>query len=74
MDEHALLREWFRLADQDLAYAKHGLLMHPLPLEAICFHCQQAAEKYLKAYLVSAGVTEPPKSYDLLRLCELCSE
>jgi len=74
MDERTLIREWFRLADQDIAYAKHGLTLHPLPLEAICFHCQQAAEKYLKGYLVSVGVTEPPKTHDLLSLCELCSE
>src|SRR5574340_281161 len=33
----------------------------------ICYHAQQAAEKYIKAYLVSRGV-EPPKVHDLADL------
>ena len=37
--------EWFKYADMDFAAAEHMLTLHPQPLEIICFHCQQAAEK-----------------------------
>ena len=70
-DDAIVLREWFRLADMDMAYAAHGYSMHPVPLELMCFHCQQAVEKYLKAYLLSRQI-QPPKMHDLVRLCELC--
>jgi HEPN domain-containing protein len=39
----------------------------------VCFHAQQAAEKYLKAFLVSHGI-EAEKTHDLERLLETCLE
>ena len=39
----------------------------------ICFHCQQAVEKYLKAYLMYHEIA-PPKTHDLLRLAAICSD
>ena len=39
----------------------------------ICFHCQQAVEKYLKAYLMYREIV-PPKTHDLLRLAAICSD
>jgi HEPN domain-containing protein len=36
----------------------------------VCFHCQQSAEKYLKALLEEAGATIP-KTHDLERLLDL---
>ena len=52
-----LVVEWVRFAYMDLAQAKNSYdTMHPKPIEGICFHCQQAAEKMLKAYLVSKGL------------------
>lgn len=47
--------------------------MHPQPYEIICYHCQQAVEKYLKAYLLYNGI-KPPRSHDLDQLCEMCQE
>ena len=39
-----LLQEWLRKADADLAVAEH-LLSDETPFhEAVCFHCQQAAD------------------------------
>lgn len=35
--------------------------------DAVCYHCQQCAEKYLKGRLVEAGVTFP-HSHDLKRI------
>ncbi|MDR1464456.1 MAG: HEPN domain-containing protein [Oscillospiraceae bacterium] len=46
--DFSILRDWLRIAEMDLAYAEHGWTMHPAPLELMCYHCQQAAEKLLK--------------------------
>jgi len=64
-------KEWQRLADMDLKTAEYLKEMKPLPIEIICYHCQQSAEKYLKGYLVFSGEL-PPKMHDLDELCKLC--
>ena len=66
--------EWFKYADMDFMTAEHLLTLQPHPLEIICFHCQQMAEKYLKGYLIYKGVDDPPKIHNLDTLCEMCSE
>ncbi|WP_282433370.1 HEPN domain-containing protein [Desulfosporosinus sp. FKA] len=38
-------------AETGLQSALFLLNMHPAPLEIICYHCQQSAEKYLKGYI-----------------------
>jgi len=62
--------EWLDLAHQDLASAQFLLSMRPVPVEVICFHCQQAAEKFLKVVLNSSNLTIP-KTHDLLVLLDL---
>jgi HEPN domain-containing protein len=47
--------------------------MHPKLLDIACFHCQQAAEKALKGFLMYKD-QDPPKIHDLETLCELCME
>ena len=64
-------KEWQRLADMDLKTAVYLKKMKPLPIEIICYHCQQSAEKYLKGYLVLWDVV-PLKMHDLDELCKLC--
>jgi len=64
-------KEWQRLADMDLKTAEYLKEMKPPPIEIICYHCQQSAEKYLKGYLVFCGVV-PPKMHDLDELCKTC--
>ena len=67
-----LVREWLKFADRNLAIAEHlAAVFRPTPLEDICFNCQQAAEKYLKGYLIAAGEL-PPKTHNLMELCSLC--
>jgi HEPN domain-containing protein len=69
-----IVREWFKYAANDLRIAAHIFEnMQPRPAENVCYHCQQAAEKALKGFLISTG-TEPPKIHDLERLCGLCAE
>ena len=61
--------EWLDFAYMDLSAAEHLLTMRPLPVEIICYHCEQAAEKFLKATLVQFD-REPPKTHDLIFQCE----
>ncbi len=56
-----VVRAWLAAADDDLR-ATRGCLHGPEPTPtSAAYHCQQAAEKLLKAVLVSAGI-HPPKS------------
>ncbi len=72
MTREQYAREWLQYAENDLAAARFLFGMKPLPPEIICFHCQQAAEKALKAYLAYHG-TNVPKTHDLTNLNELCA-
>ena len=51
-----LTREWVEKAEEDFAVAQREAARgNPPPFNAICFHAQQCAEKYLKARLCEAG-------------------
>lgn len=50
--------DWLRHARSDLALAR-GRHDPEVLLETLCFHAQQAAEKAVKAILVSLGTTVP---------------
>ena len=53
MDKQTELNQWLEIADRDLTIADFSAKnMRPAPYEIICFHCQQAVEKYLKWFLV----------------------
>jgi len=65
-------REWIRKAESDFKTAGHLLQGGPDFAEGAAFHSQQAAEKYLKAFLVWHQI-EFHKTHDieaLLRLAE----
>lgn len=65
-----IVRRWYRKAANDLAYAELGLNSGETFYAGAAYHCQQAAEKSIKALLCLSGVT-PPKNHDLVRLIEL---
>ena len=65
--------EWLYFADADFDSALILNDAHRKHYEIICYHCQQAVEKYLKAFLCCNGMI-PPKIHVLESLCELCSE
>ena len=48
--EEVVLR-WLKKAENDLKTVKHLLTLEDAPTDVISFHCQQAVEKYFKAYL-----------------------
>jgi len=67
-----LVRALIKRAESDLALVEMCLEKEK-SLDAACFHAQQAAEKYLKAYLTANG-KEFPFVHNLEKLIQLCSE
>lgn len=67
-----LINNWMNKAEKDLLTAKHELSFADVVTESVCFHCQQAAEKYLKAYLVFLGIpfTKTHEIGELITKCE----
>jgi HEPN domain-containing protein len=53
-DKMSLVQNWFHKAENDLKNAE--LILHSeekeKPFDTVCFHCQQAVEKYLKGFLI----------------------
>ena len=69
-----LADEWLRYANNDLIVAKHCFAdLNPKQTEIASYHCQQCAEKALKAFLFFKNV-EPPKVHDLKVLCKMCKD
>jgi len=64
-----LLSQWLDKAARDLKLTRH-LVSAGEYNEAVCFHAQQAAEKYIKAFLVHHQV-EFPKTHDIEELLDL---
>jgi HEPN domain-containing protein len=61
------VEDWMLLADNDL-YAAEIIMKDEYPLtNIVAFHCQQAIEKYLKAYLIEKDVPII-KTHDLIKL------
>ena len=65
-------KEWISKAEGDYRSANALLNEIEIPeIDSACFHCQQSAEKYVKAFLTEHDV-EFPRNHDLVRLLELC--
>ena len=62
---------WIQKAENDLLNIENNLKSDTIPFDTICFHCQQVAEKYLKAFLVGNNI-EFPKTHDLVEIIENC--
>jgi HEPN domain-containing protein len=72
MSERNIVDEWLRYALNDLIVANHCFNdLHPKQTEIASYHCQQSAEKALKAFLIYKDI-EPPKTHDLKLLCKMC--
>src|SRR5262245_26010869 len=51
-----LTREWVRKAEGDYIQATQNYASDKPVYDGVCFHCQQCAEKYLKALLQELGL------------------
>ncbi|MFQ5901719.1 MAG: HEPN domain-containing protein [Thermodesulfobacteriota bacterium] len=68
-EEIEVSKQWIAKAKNDLLNADNNLKAEEIPFDTVCFHCQQAAEKFLKAYLVANG-NPYPISHDLILILE----
>ena len=51
--------QWVRIAEEDLKAGRQLAGKSPPLRNQACFHCQQSAEKYLKALLQELGAVVP---------------
>ena len=52
-----VVKQWIEKADHDLGTAQVTYLYLPKYRDTIAFHCQQAAEKYLKGFLLYLDIS-----------------
>ncbi len=71
----AYVQEWFKKANNDLRNAEILLNCGDdyIPYDTLCFHCQQAVEKYIKGYIIYIG-SDFPKTHNLADLIGICNQ
>lgn len=70
-DPASQFQSWVAKAEEDRLCVANNLAAARVPWMVVCFHAQQAAEKYLKAFLVSHG-QRIEHTHDLEYLLEQC--
>jgi len=68
-----IVRQWLAKAEQDMRASEALLVAEPPLLYPACFHAQQAAEKYLKAFLTWHQI-EFPKTHAIEQLLDLVKD
>jgi len=68
-----IVKEWLDEVEEDFRFASASLAEHDEFFSRICFHFQQAAEKYLKAFIVAKGL-EFKKIHNLRILLNICKK
>lgn len=73
MVDQLVIREWLKKADDDFGFASTNLREKRTEhYDLICFHFQQAVEKYLKAFVVAREL-KFEKIHDLETLRKICA-
>jgi HEPN domain-containing protein len=72
-DKTEIIKLWIERADHDLGTAELIYRHIPKYRETIAFHCQQAIEKYLKAYFIYNDLTVK-RTHDLVLLLGMISK
>lgn len=72
MADPVVAREWLAKADEDFLFAEANLREGSEFYAQLCFHFQQAAEKYLKAYIIKHNLPFD-RVHDLVLLLKTCS-
>ena len=68
----AITEEWVFKAEDDHRSAEALLYEIETPVvDTACFHCQQCAEKYVKAYLEEHEI-DFPRNHNLMQILDLC--
>lgn len=64
------VKEWLKKACEDFDFAS-SILPDTIFYAQVCFHFQQAAEKFLKSYIIGKGL-EFRKIHELRKLLKTC--
>jgi len=67
------VKDWIIKAESDLKTGKDEVATENPATDAICFHMQQCAEKYLKAYIIFNG-KEIRKTHNIAEIIRNCIE
>jgi HEPN domain-containing protein len=73
MADPKVVKEWLTKADEDFNFAKANIEEDSKFYSQICFHFQQSAEKYLKAFIVAYDL-EFEKIHNLIQLLKICGK
>lgn len=67
-----VVKQWLHIAERNLALAKNIMEDEDILTDSACYNCQQAAEKYLKAFLTYHQI-DFPKTHSMVALIDLCA-
>jgi len=69
------IKQWLNRADNDIKIVEHELSFPKTEIlkDIVCFHCQQAVEKYLKSFLIYNKI-EISKTHNIELLLMKCAE
>ncbi|SNQ60328.1 HEPN domain-containing protein [Candidatus Methanoperedens nitratireducens] len=73
MKNQSLVEEWLKRAKSNLGRARIGKISEEILYEDLCFDCEQAVEKSLKALLVHISVAFP-HTHSISSLIELIED
>lgn len=67
------IKQWLAKANEDLLVIDKLTEHEVIATSSVCFHCQQAVEKFLKAFLITNGV-DFKKTHNIEYLLSECSD
>ena len=67
------VKQWLERANEDLLVVERLTKPEIAAISSVCFHCQQATEKFLKAFLV-ANEVKIKKTHNIEFLLSECEE
>ena len=67
------INEWLMKANEDLLVVNKLTENEIIATYSACFHCQQAVEKFLKAFLIANGI-DTKKTHNIEYLLSECAE
>ncbi len=72
-DTEDFIKQWLLKANEDLLVVNKLTEYEIIATSSVCFHCQQAVEKFLKAFLIANNV-EIKKTHNIEFLLSECSD
>ncbi len=67
------IKQWLYKANEDILVINKLTEFEVVATSSVCFHCQQAVEKFLKAFLIANGV-DIKKTHNIEFLLSECAD